>query len=170
MQARSSRWHHSSVVEGSFFLLLTLLLTACGAATNTTPASQSQTIASHVDDFLTTEVQDMGFSGSVLIARGGKILFSKGYSMADWDHHLPNTPYTKFYIGSLSKQFTAMAILILQEQGKLHVQDHLCSYLSDCPKAWQPITIHHLLTHTSGFPTLPNRRLKRWLPCTKTNP
>ena len=155
MQARSSGWHHCLVVEGSLFLLLTLLLTACGAATTITPAKPRQTIVSHVDDFLTTEVQDMGFSGSVLIARGGKVLFSKGYSMADWDLHLPNTPHTKFYIGSLTKQFTAMAILILQEQGKLHVQDHLCSYLSDCLKAWQPITIHHLLTHTSGFPTLP---------------
>ncbi len=155
MQARSSRWHHCLMVGVSLFLLFTLLQTACSAATTITPASQSQTIVSQVDNFLTTEVQDKGFTGSVLIARGGKVLFSRGYSMADWDQHLPNTPHTKFYIGSLTKQFTAMAILILQEQGKLHVQDHLCSYLSDCPKAWQPITIHHLLTHTSGIPTLP---------------
>ena len=95
--------------------------------------------------------QDKGFSGSVLIARGGKVLLSKGYSMADWQQQLPNTPHTRFHVGSLTKQFTAMAILLLQEQGKLHVQDHVCTYVMDCPPAWQPITIHHLLTQTSGI-------------------
>ncbi len=154
MLTLTSRYHRLLYV--SLFVLLTLLLTACGNATPITSASPSQTMISHVDDFLTTEVQKEEFSGSVLIARGGKVLLSKGYSLADWQQHLPNTPHTKFHVASLTKQFPAMAILILQEQGKLHVQDHVCTYVTDCPPAWQPMTIHQLLTHTSGIPTLSN--------------
>lgn len=159
MYTLTSRLHRLLYVNASLFVLLTLLLTACGTATPITPVSPSQTMVSSVDDFLTTVAQDKvsyRFSGSVLIARGGKVLFSKGYGMADWQHQLPNTPHTKFHVASLTKQFTAMAILLLQEQGKLHVQDHVCTFVTDCPPAWQPITIHELLTHTSGIPTLSN--------------
>ena len=92
------------------------------------------------------------FSGSILIARDGKVLFSQGYGMANLEHDVPNTPQTKFRLGSITKQFTAMAIMILQERGKLNVQDKVKKYLPDAPKAWDEITIHHLLTHTSGIP------------------
>ena len=75
-----------------------------------------------------------------------------GYGMANLEHDVPNTPQTKFRLGSITKQFTAMAILILQERGKLKVEDKVKKYLPDAPKAWDEITIHHLLTHTSGIP------------------
>jgi CubicO group peptidase (beta-lactamase class C family) len=156
MSTLTSRSHRLLYVNLSLCVLLTLLLTACGTATTIAPAKPRQTMVSQVDYFLTTEVQNGNFSGSVLIARGGKVLFSKGYGMADWQQHLPNTPHTRFHVASLTKQFTAMAILILQVQGKLQVQDHVCTYVMDCPPAWQPITIHQLLTHTSGIPTLSN--------------
>jgi CubicO group peptidase (beta-lactamase class C family) len=68
----------------------------------------------------------------------------------EWD--VPNTPDTKFRIGSITKQFTAMSVLLLQDQGKLNVQDLICQYIDDCPDTWSGITIHHLLTHTSGIP------------------
>ena len=74
--------------------------------------------------------------------------------MADRDHDVPNTPQTIFRLGSVTKQFTAMAILQLQQMGKLNVQDPICPYVQECPAAWQPITIHQLLTHTSGIPEL----------------
>jgi CubicO group peptidase (beta-lactamase class C family) len=118
----------------------------------TTLLSQPSTLNAQLDTFLLTQVATDQFSGSVLIARNGKVLFSNGYSMADWDDQVPNTPHTKFHIGSLTKQFTAMAIMILQERGKVHVQDALCTYIPDCPKAWQPVTIQELLTHSSGIP------------------
>ncbi len=144
--------HHYVRASVKLFLLLTFLLTACGTIKTAPHPSLSPSLASQVNTFLTHEVEAEQFSGSVLIARAGKVLFSKGYGMADWDQHVPNTPQTEFRIGSLTKQFTAMAILLLQERGKLHVQDHICLYVPHCPAAWQPITIHHLLTHTSGIP------------------
>ncbi|MGH2481095.1 MAG: serine hydrolase domain-containing protein, partial [Ktedonobacteraceae bacterium] len=84
--------------------------------------------------------------------RNGQLLLNKGYSMADWSQDLPNDPNTRFFLGSVTKEFTATAILILQEQGKLHVQDSLCVYINPCPVPWQPVTIHEVLTHTSGIP------------------
>jgi len=92
------------------------------------------------------------FSGSVLIARDGKVLFSRGYGMANLELDVPNTPETKFRLGSITKQFTAAAILLLQQEGKLNVQDKLKKHVPDAPAAWDEITIHHLLTHTSGIP------------------
>ena len=101
---------------------------------------------------MTAEVKARRFSGSVLAARDGAVLFRKGYGMANVEHDVPNTPKTKFRLGSITKQFTAMAIMILQEQGKLSVQDPISQHVSDSPEAWQGITIRHLLTHTSGIP------------------
>ena len=71
--------------------------------------------------------------------------------MANYELNIPNTPQTVFRIGSITKQFTAMAIMILQERGKLNVNDPICKFLENCPAAWQPITIRHSLTHTSGM-------------------
>ena len=111
--------------------------------------------AAQIDTYLTHLSQTGVLSGSVLVAHHG-IIFSKGYGLADKDAHIPNTPQTRFRIGSVTKQFTAMAILILQEQGKLHLLDHLCLYISNCPTDWQPITLFHLLTHSSGIPDYTN--------------
>jgi CubicO group peptidase (beta-lactamase class C family) len=104
------------------------------------------------DTYLRKLIQTRLFSGSVLIARNGKVLVRKGYGEANREKHVVNAAQTKFRIGSLTKQFTAMAILILQAQGKLNVRDHICTYLPNCPTSWQTITIHQLLTHTSGIP------------------
>src|ERR1700720_3778285 len=73
--------------------------------------------------------------------------------MANAEHQVPNTPETKFRLGSITKQFTAMAILILQERGKLALEDPIGKYLDDAPAAWEGVTIHHLLTHTAGVPS-----------------
>lgn len=112
----------------------------------------AQQLAPKLDEYTNSEVKEGRFSGAVLVARDGKVLLSKGYGMANIENDIPNTPQTRFRIGSLTKQFTAMAILILQERHALNVQDSICKYLPQCPGAWQPITIHHLLTHTSGLP------------------
>ncbi len=121
-------------------------------ATQAALSSQDALIASHVNDLLMHEVTLQHFSGSVLLAHHDKVLLRKGYSMADWSKQVPNTPHTTFYLGSTTKQFTAMAILILQAQSKLQVHDPICSYIAPCPRPWQQVTIHELLTHTSGIP------------------
>jgi CubicO group peptidase (beta-lactamase class C family) len=109
-------------------------------------------LASQIDGYVADLTEKGQFSGSILVGREGKVLISKGYGMANLEHNVPNTPHTKFRLASVTKQFTAMAILMLQQEGKLNVQDPICLYIYyDCPEAWQPITIHHLLTHTSGI-------------------
>jgi CubicO group peptidase (beta-lactamase class C family) len=104
-----------------------------------------------LDAKLSQMTADGTFTGSVLIAVEGKTLLNKGYGLADRLQKIPNTPQTRFHLGSTTKSFTAMGILILQSQGKLSVQDPICKYITECPLEWQGITIHHLLTHTSGL-------------------
>ncbi len=87
---------------------------------------------------------------AVLVARDGKILFERGYGWADRARHEPVTPQTKFRIGSITKQFTAAAILKLQEAGKLSVRDPLSKFIPDFRRGGE-VTLHHLLTHTSGI-------------------
>jgi len=124
-------------------MVFVLLLMAC-------VPENPQDIAREVDAYLTDLEQSQGFSGSVLIAREGSILINKGYGMADRDRQIPNTPQTRYRISQVSMPFTAMAIMQLQEESKLDVQETICKYIPDCPDYWQWITIHHLLTHTSG--------------------
>lgn len=90
--------------------------------------------------------------GAVLVARGNDILLDKGYGFANVEWNIPNSPGTKFRIGSITKQFTAAAVLLLQERGSLKVDDRVKKYMPDAPAAWDKITIFNLLTHTSGIP------------------
>jgi CubicO group peptidase (beta-lactamase class C family) len=92
------------------------------------------------------------FMGSVLVAENGKIIFSKSYGMADLEWSVPNSPTTRFNIASMTKQFTAASILLLEDRGKLKADDLVKKYLPDAPASWDKITIYHLLTHTSGIP------------------
>lgn len=92
------------------------------------------------------------FIGAVLVARDGRVLLSKGYGEADLDWKVPNSPTTKFRLGSITKQFTAACILLLEERGKLSIDDPVKKSLADAPAAWDQITIFNLLTHTAGIP------------------
>ncbi|HKZ10093.1 MAG TPA: serine hydrolase [Rhodanobacteraceae bacterium] len=105
-----------------------------------------------IEQYMNAAVKAEHFMGSILVARGDHVIIAKGYGMADLENQVPNTPDTEFRIGSVTKQFTAMAILMLQEEAKLNVHDLVCKYVPKCPKDWQPITIYELLTHTSGIP------------------
>ncbi|MEP0871496.1 serine hydrolase [Trichocoleus desertorum AS-A10] len=104
-------------------------------------------IATYLDAHFATE----RFMGAVLVGRRGEILFSQGYGMANLEHSVPNTTQTKFRLASLTKQFTAAAILQLQAQGLLDVQAAIATYLPDYPNG-DRITIHQLLNHTAGIP------------------
>lgn len=126
--------------------------------------TETTDLASKVDEYMNAFVKTKDAGGAVLLAKDGKILVSKGYGLANAELNVPNRSNTKFRIGSLTKQFTSAAIMILQERGKLSVKDAVCKYLENCPEAWKEITIHQLLTHTSGIPNftaLPDWKTKR---------
>ena len=114
----------------------------------------AQSFATRLDKYLTAYAQEGKFMGAVLVARDGRVLFEKGYGLADLAWDVPVTPRTKFNIASLTKQFTGMAVLQLAEVGKLKLNDAVSKYYKDAPKAWAQITIYHLLSHTSGLPEL----------------
>lgn len=106
-----------------------------------------------MDQIVQSYVADHQFMGAALVARGSQVLFSKGYGSANLEWDVPNSPSTKFRLGSVTKQFTAASILLLEERGKLKVGDPVKKYMPDAPAAWDKITIFHVLTHTSGIPS-----------------
>jgi CubicO group peptidase (beta-lactamase class C family) len=96
--------------------------------------------------------EQLGFSGAVLVASGDSVLLERGYGWADRRNAVPVTTGTAFGIGSITKQFTAAAILRLQEQGRLRVADSIGRFFPQVPAGKRGITLHHLLTHTAGLP------------------
>jgi CubicO group peptidase (beta-lactamase class C family) len=137
-----------------FIILAAVCLFVFQSASAQPAAPSAQQIKAKVDEYMKAAVEFEKFSGSVLIAKDGKPIVSKGYGMANIEFDAPNNPQTVFRLASVSKQFTAAAIMILQERGKLSVNDSACKYLTNCPTAWQPITIRHLLTMTHGIPNV----------------
>ena len=114
-------------------------------------SKDSASLTKEIDTYLQAHLNNNHFMGSVLVSRGEEVLLSKGYGMANLEHSVSNTPSTKFRLASVTKQFTATAILKLQEQNLLDVNDSLATYLPKYPKG-KRITIHQLLSHTSGIP------------------
>jgi CubicO group peptidase (beta-lactamase class C family) len=106
-------------------------------------------------DALIQVYNDYGqFNGSVLVAESGKVIYKKGFGLANIEWNIPNKPDTKFRLGSITKQFTSMLILQLVEQGKIDIQGKLSDYLPYYRKdTGSKVTIHHLLTHSSGIPS-----------------
>jgi len=92
------------------------------------------------------------FSGAVLVARDGRILLDQGYGLANREWNIPNDGDTRFRLGSLTKQFTAVAVMLLNQQGKLDLDAPIKTWLPDAPAAWDAITPRHLLSHTAGIP------------------
>lgn len=103
-----------------------------------------------LDQIVQSYVTEHKFMGTVLVARGDQTIFNRAYGSANLEWDVPNTIATKFRLGSVTKQFTAASILLLEERGKLSVNDPVKKYMSDAPAAWDKVTIFHLLTHTSG--------------------
>lgn len=103
-----------------------------------------------VDAIFNRSITENSSGAAVLVARDGNILYQKGSGLASLEHHVPVTPETIFRIGSITKQFTASAILKLLEEGLLALNDPLSKFLPDFPRG-DEVTIHHLLTHTSGI-------------------
>jgi CubicO group peptidase (beta-lactamase class C family) len=126
--------------------------------------------AAQLDQVVQTHVQNKTFMGSVLVARDGKVILSKGYGFANLEWNVPNTPTTKFRLGSITKQFTAASILLLEERGKLKLEDQIKTHWPDAPVAWDRITIFNLLTHSSGIPNFTSLAEYKTLQLADTSP
>jgi CubicO group peptidase (beta-lactamase class C family) len=136
---------------------ISILLFACVIANHGIAAAQIVSEASlreRLDQIANSYTLDSTFMGSVLVARGNEILLNKGYGEANVEQNIPNDPNTKFRIGSLTKQFTAALVLLLQQDGKLRLEDPVSEYLPDAPRSWGKITLTELLGHNSGIPEI----------------
>jgi CubicO group peptidase (beta-lactamase class C family) len=106
-----------------------------------------------IDRFVSTEMSRQHIPGmAVAVVKNGEVMLAKGYGFANVEHEVPVTAHSIFQSGSVSKQFTAAAIMLLEEQGKLHLDDPIARYLPRTKARWGSITVRHLLTHTSGIP------------------
>ena len=114
----------------------------------------AQDKAAKIQEVLTLAHKYRQFNGIALVAENGKVIYKGAFGMANMEWEIPNTPDTKFRLGSITKQFTATLIMQLVEQGKIKLDGKLSDYLPDYRKdVGEKVTIHHLLTHTSGIPS-----------------
>ena len=114
----------------------------------------AQDRAAKIQEVLATAHKYRQFNGTVLVAENGKVVYKGAFGAANMEWNIPNTPETRFRLGSITKQFTATVILQLVEQGKIKLDGKLSDYLPDYRKdVGEKVTIHHLLTHTSGIPS-----------------
>ena len=113
-------------------------------------------VSTKVDEYIRTEMQAQQIPGLALaVIKDGQIVIAKGYGFANVEHQVPVKPETIFQSGSTGKQFTATAVMMLMEEGKLSLEDKITKYFPDGPSAWQNMTVRHLLTHTSGMTDYP---------------
>ena len=108
-------------------------------------------IAVNIDQYLSA-IEAIGFSGAIIVSKSDSVVLRKGYGLADRENQRPYTPNSIQSHGSLTKQMTAAAILLLEYRGKLSVEDSISTYFNNLPEDKQHITIHQMLTHTSGLP------------------
>jgi CubicO group peptidase (beta-lactamase class C family) len=110
-----------------------------------------------VDEYIQAEMKKRYIPGLALVViRDGEVVKMKGYGFANLEHDVPVTPDTVFELASITKQFTAAAVMVLVEEGKIRVADPIAYYLPNSPEHWKDMTVGHLLTHTAGLPTLEN--------------
>lgn len=121
-----------------------------------TVSTITPTTLSAIDSFINTEMQRVTIPGLALaVVRNGQIELAKGYGFANLEHQVPVSPETIFQSGSLGKQFTATAVMMLVEAGKIKLDAPLSTYIKDTPDSWKAISIRQLLSHTSGMTDYP---------------
>ncbi|MAF10660.1 hypothetical protein CMK11_09425 [Candidatus Poribacteria bacterium] len=131
--------------------LMCIAALCAGAATAAMAASPTDTgLSARIDDLFADIAGASTPGAAVIVARNGKVLHSQGYGLANIEHDVPNTPRTKFRLGSITKSFTAAATLVLHERRLLDIEDPVGKHLPDVRDA-DLMTIRHLLTHTSGL-------------------
>ena len=113
-------------------------------------------VQARVDEYVRAEMQKQQIPGiSLAVVKDGRIILARGYGLANVEHQVAVKPETVFQSGSVGKQFTAVAVMMLVEEGKIGLDDKISKYFRDVPDAWKSITVRHLLTHTSGTTDYP---------------
>jgi CubicO group peptidase (beta-lactamase class C family) len=114
-------------------------------------------VSNKVDEYIRSEMVSQQIPGvSLAVVRNGEVVIARGYGLANLEHQVPVKPETIFQSGSMGKQFTATAVMMLVEEGKLGLDDKITRYFPGGPAAWNNITVRHLLTHTSGMTDYPD--------------
>jgi CubicO group peptidase (beta-lactamase class C family) len=149
----------------AFAALALLLLVAFSAL------APAMARADAVDDYIQAEMKKRHIPGlSLAVVKDGKIVKAKGYGLANMELQVPATADTVYQIGSVTKQFTATAIQMLIDEGKVALDDKISKYVDGTPDTWKDVTVRHLLTHTSGIKSytgLPDFQKITVLPTTK---
>ena len=134
------------------FRVISLIVLLSTAAFTQTPTPDP------VDTYVNSEMQKQHIPGlSLLVARDGNIVRAQGYGFSNVELQVPVKPETIFQSGSVGKQFTATAVMMLVEEGKIHLDDPIANYFKDAPAAWRQVTIRELLSHTAGFTDYPKK-------------
>ena len=149
----------------SLSVICLLYLSACKAQ-----ESAARPNIVRMDEIVRSYVAAKEFMGAVLVAQDNRILLDKGYGYANLEWQIPDAPEARFRLGSITKQFTAASILLLEERGKLSISDPVKKYMPNAPAAWDKITIYNLLTHTSGIPSFTDFPEYRSTEATPTTP
>jgi CubicO group peptidase (beta-lactamase class C family) len=131
---------------------LALAFIAGGTMNSGAQATDLAATKTRLEQIANSYTPNNAFMGTVLVVEGDRVLLDKGFGMASLEWQLQNSPDAKFRLGSLTKQFTATLVLLLQQDGKLNINDPVSKYLSGSPPAWAKITLANLLGHTSGIP------------------
>ncbi len=132
-------------------LVISALLAGCGGGSSKAPLTAISKEA-RVDQLFAQWDRPDSPGCALAVMQAGDVIYQRGYGMANLERRVPITANTKFYIGSTSKQFTAMSILLLEEQARLSLNDDIREYIPELPVYDHPITIRHLIHHTSGIP------------------
>ncbi len=144
----------------NYLITLIIILTGCSGSNNQSNSIDIYNLTTTIDSIFHQSIETNGPGACVLVVYDGKILHAKGYGLADIENCIPNKPRTNMRIASVSKQFTAMAILTLIDQKLLSLDDSINAFFN--APVFRNITIEHLLTHTSGLPDNEVVFMKNW--------
>lgn len=145
------------MTRGRSILAVTVALVLISPALVGQQKAVPDSVPGRIDALVQKYVAFEQFNSSILVARDHGVILKKGYGMANFEWSIPNTPDTRFRLGSCTKQFTSMLIMQLVEEGRLSLDDKLADRLPYyCKETGSKVTIHQLLNHTSGIPSYTN--------------
>jgi CubicO group peptidase (beta-lactamase class C family) len=150
-------WTHAGPFLLPVVAMAAIMLSAAAGTAQPGPATHAVAVdPKRIGDVVREEMQRQRIPGvSLAIVKAGQIVYAEGFGLANVEHGVPVRPETVFQSGSVGKQFTATAVMMLVEEGKISLDDSIAKYLPESPEPWKPITVRRLLTHTSGMTDYP---------------